>query len=129
MWLAGRLRGDERQQETVLCESGRVTIGGDAAGVLCRGEERAVAVAAPGGYAWRPVSGERVLLIRGGTLGEERYIAGALSAQEQQTALEDGEVCLYSSAGGARIILRNSGMVEIEGDVYINGAPYIPPES
>lgn len=127
MWIAGRLGRVEEAQETAAVESGTVTIGGRAAGVLSRGEERSLPVAAPGGYAWRPKNGERVLVLRGGTLGEERYVAAALCETAKEMALADGEVCLFSS-GGAKIVLRNDGRVEIEGEVYINGKPYIEAE-
>ena len=70
MWVAGWLRRTEEPQETTNAESGTVTIGGSTAGVLSRGEERNVPLASPGGYAWRPKNGERVLVIKGGTLGE-----------------------------------------------------------
>ncbi len=128
MWIAGRLGRTERAQETAAVESGTVTVGGCEAGVLSRGEERSLPVAAPGGYAWRPVSGEQVLVLRGGTQGEERYVAAALSEETQVPTLADGEICLFSRGGEARIVLRNDGRVEIEGEVYINGKPYIEVE-
>ena len=84
MWVAGWLRRTEEPQETTNAESGTVTIGGSTAGVLSRGEERNVPLASPGGYAWRPKNGERVLVIKGGTLGEERYVAGSLDAAREQ---------------------------------------------
>lgn len=124
MWIAGRLGRTEEPQETAAVESGTVTIGGSSAGVLARGEERRLRVAAPGGYAWRPKNGERVLVLRGGTLGEERYVAAALSEAAESLTLEDGEICLFASAGGAKIVLRNNGRVEIEGELYINGEAY-----
>lgn len=124
MWIAGRLGRTEEAQETAAVESGTVTIGGSSAGVLTRGEERELPVAAPGGYAWRPGSGERVLVLRGGTLGEERYVAAALDETAESMSLADGEVCLFARGGGARIVLRNSGRVEIEGELFINGKAY-----
>lgn len=129
MWIAGRLNRTEEPQETAGAESGTVTIGGIAAGVLSRGEERDVPLASPGGYAWRPKNGERVLVVKGGTLGEERYVVGSMDLAQEQEKLEDGEVCLFASEGGARIVLRNNGSVEIEGDLFINGGLYVPPES
>ena len=119
MWVAGRLRRTEEPQETTNAESGTVTIGGSAVGVLSRGEERSVPLASPGGYAWRPKNGERVLVIKGGTLGEERYVAGSLG---------DGEGRLYAVGGGASITLRRNGRVEIAGELYINGKAYEAPE-
>lgn len=124
MWIAGRLGRIENAQESAAVERGTVTIGGSTAGVLARGEERSLPVAAPGGYAWRPRNGQRVLVLRGGTLGEERCIAAALDGAAEAAGLADGEVCLFAHGGGARIILRNSGRVEIEGEVYINGKAY-----
>ncbi len=128
MWIAGWLRRTEEPQETAQTESGTVTIGGSAAGVLSRAEERNVPLAAPGGYAWRPKNGERVLVIKGGTLGEERYVAGSLDAAREDMGLGDGEVCIYAEGGGASITLRRNGHVEIEGNLFINGALYVPPE-
>ena len=90
MWVAGWLRRTEEPQETTNAESGTVTIGGSTAGVLSRGEERNVPLASPGGYAWRPKNGERVLVIKGGTLGEERDVAGSLDAAREQDDLDDG---------------------------------------
>lgn len=127
MWLAGRLRTGGETQETAQSECGTVTIGGSAAGVLSRGEERELPAVAPGGYVWRPVSGERVLVLKGGTLGEERYIAGTLPDGERLEEIADGEVCIFS-AGGASVCVRNDGSVEITGDLYVNGQRYVPPE-
>lgn len=118
MWIAERTRGEEKRASA---ESAVVTIGGDAAAVVSRGEERGLSTASPGGYAWRPRSGEQVLTVRGGTQEAERWIVGVLGASEQ-ASLADGEVCLFS-AGGARICLRNDGRVEITGTVYVNGVP------
>ena len=128
MWIAGWLRRTEEPQETAQTESGTVTIGGSAAGVLSRAEERNVPLAAPGGYAWRPKNGERVLVVKGGTLGEERYVAGSLDAAREDMELGDGEVCIYAEGGGASITLRRNGHVEIKGNLFINGALYVPPE-
>lgn len=128
MWIAGWLRRTEEPQETAQTESGTVTIGGSAAGVLSRAEERNIPLAAPGGYAWRPKNGERVLVVKGGTLGEERYVVGSLDAAREDMELGDGEVCIYAEGGGASITLRRNGHVEIEGDLFINGAMYVPSE-
>ena len=128
MWIAGWLRRTEEPQETAQTESGTVTIGGSAAGVLSRAEERNVPLAAPGGYAWRPKNGERVLVVKGGTLGEERYVAGSLDAAREDMELGNGEVCIYAEGGGASITLRRNGHVEIEGNLFINGAMSVPSE-
>lgn len=119
MWIAERTRGQARRMGA---ERGTVTIGGGAAGVLSRGEARDVATAAPGGYAWRPVRGEQVLLVRGGEEEDACWVVGALGGAAAQETLADGEVCLFSS-GGASIVLRKNGRVEITGTVYVNGSP------
>lgn len=128
MWIAGRLRQEETTRENGAAECGSVTIGGARAGVLVRGEERDIPTAAPGGIVWKPKSGERVLVVRGGTGGEERYVIGALCDETAQRALADGEVCLFAASGGARIYLRGNGNVEIEGTLWINGEKYEAPE-
>ena len=127
MWIAGKLCAREEQEAESLAECGSVTIGGRSAAVLGRGEERDIPTAAPGGYLWRPRVGQRVLVIKGGPLNEERYIAGAVET-ENDVELADGEVCLFAGKGGAKLFLRNDGSVEIEGSLFINGALYVPPE-
>lgn len=47
----------------------------------------------------------------------------------EQDDLDDGEVRIYAESGGASITLRRNGHVEIEGDLFINGAMYVPPVS
>ena len=98
-------------------------------GVVTRGEVRQLPIYGPGGYVWLPESGASVLVIKGGTLGEERYVAGSLDAAREQDDLDDGEVRIYAESGGASITLRRNGHVEIEGDLFINGAMYVPPVS
>ena len=98
-------------------------------GVVTRGEVRQLPIYGPGGYVWLPESGASVLVIKGGTLGEERYVAGSLDAAREQDDLDDGEVRIYAEDGGASITLRRNGHVEIEGDLFINGAMYVPPVS
>ncbi len=127
MWVAGWLRRTEEPQETTNAESGtgdhRRKHGGRAQ--PGRGAQRSARV------AWRVCvaaeNGERVLVIKGGTLGEERYVAGSLDAAREQDDLDDGEVRIYAESGGASITLRRNGHVEIEGDLFINGAMYVPP--
>lgn len=121
MWIAKKLSHATRDASP--SEQGTVTIGGAEAAVLTKGERRNVPVIAPGGYAWRPKRGAQVLVLKGGAANEERYILGDAASAAQELA--DGEVCVFSS-GGAAIYLRNSGRVEIVGDLYINGERYVP---
>lgn len=122
MWLSERLR---RASSAAAGEAGVVSIEGTPTAVLTGAEERAAAVLAPGGYEWRPRQGETVLVLRGGALGEERYLAGRV---QTESALAPGEVRIASS-GGAAITLRNDGRVELSGAVTVNGAPLAPEEA
>ena len=56
-------------------------------------------------------------------------LTGSLDAAREQDDLDDGEVRIYAEDGGASITLRRNGHVEIEGDLFINGAMYVPPVS
>ena len=126
MWLAQSMK---QAVPTADADQGISTIVGDQMGVVTRGEVRQLPIYGPGGYVWLPESGASVLVIKGGTLGEERYVAGSLDAAREQDDLDDGEVRIYAESGGASITLRRNGHVEIEGDLFINGAMYVPPVS
>ena len=124
MWLSKKLAQQE-MQNAASAQSGTVTVEGAEAAVYADGEERNVRVTAPRGFQWRPMNGDHVLVIKGGVFGEEAYIVGAV--QEDDGALGAGEVRIASARGGAEIVLRNSGRVDINGSVFINGAPYVAP--
>lgn len=117
MWLSRQNRVPESGQ---TADVGRVTLGGDPAGVYLDGERRDLPVFGPGGYCWRPVPGQQVLVLKGGTAGELCCIAGA--EQAEQEALAPGEVVVRSS-GGAAVKLRADGRVDLIGKVMINGVP------
>lgn len=79
--------------------------------------------AAPGGYEWQPKKGEDVLVVRGGTFGEEAYAVGAVGQSADDLA--PGEVRIRSAAAGTEIVLRNNGRIDINGLLFINGMPYL----
>ena len=112
-------------QNTASAQSGTVTVEGAEAAVYTGGEERGVKVASPRGFFWKPMNGENVLVIKGGVFGEEAYIVGAV--QQDGGTLNAGEVRIASARGNAEIVLRNSGRVDINGSVFINGEPYVAP--
>ncbi len=109
---------------TADADLGMTTIAGDSAGVVTRGEVRALPVYGPGGYVWLPESGETVLVIKGGPGGEEQCVAGARQRQIPE-GMQPGEVYLFGPGGGS-IYLRQGGMVDIRGRLLINGEIYLP---
>ena len=110
-------------QDVASAQDGTVTIEGEETAVFSSGEKREVKTAAPGGYEWQPKKGEDVLVVRGGTFGEEAYAVGAVEKKESD--LEPGEVRIRSGREGTEIVLRNNGHIEINGALFVNGMPYI----
>ena len=123
MWLSRKLSQHE-MQDVASAQGGTVTIEGEETAVFSSGEKREVKTVGPGGYEWQPRKGEDVLVVRGGTFGEESYAVGALD----QTGgdLEPGEVRIRSTAAGTEIVLHNNGRIDINGVLFINGMPYLP---
>ena len=111
MWLSRKLSQHE-MQDVASAQDGTVTVEG--------GE---VKTAAPGGYEWQPKKGEDVLVVRGGTFGEEAYAVGAVGQSADDLA--PGEVRIRSAAAGTEIVLRNNGRIDINGLLFINGMPYL----
>lgn len=133
MWLSKQTRSGMAVSGSDL---GVTSISGGSAGVVTKGETRKLPVYGPGGYVWQPAVGETVLVIKGGTGGEESCVAGAKQT-EAPDGLRPGEVYIHSS--GCGVCLRNNGTVEmrgsnivlkgrvdINGSLYINGEPYKP---
>lgn len=93
---------------------GEVTIcGAQTAAKGAEREERELPVIAPGGYAWVPAQGERVLVLRDGAsciLGREQPVREELSP---------GDAMLY--AGACAIILHADGRIELTGRIFVNG--------
>ena len=126
MWISEKLWG---RSGGSFAEAGVATIGGAAAAVETCGEERGIPVYAPGGMTWRPRAGDTVLVLKGGTGGEERYVIAASSGGGD--SLEPGELALEVESGSIRLRLDGTielqGRVEITGDLYVNGHLYVPP--
>ena len=127
MWLSGQMK---RALPTADADLGMTTIAGEGAGVMTRGEVRALPVYGPGGYIWMPRNGETVLVIKGGPGGEEQCVVGARQGVAPK-GMQPGEVFL-SGGEGASVYLRQDGTVElrgrivIDGELLINGEPYAP---
>ena len=122
MWLSRKLSQHE-MQDVASAQDGTVTIEGGELAVFSSGEKREVKTPAPGGYEWRPRKGENVLVVRGGTFGEEAYVVGVVEAAA--SGLAPGEVRIRSGTGTAEIVLHNNGRVDINGLLFINGMPYL----
>lgn len=121
MWLSKKLAAHELQ-DVASAQDGTVTIEGGELAVFSSGEKREVKTVGPGGYEWQPCKGEDVLIVRGGTFGEESYAVGV--PEQAGEALAPGEVRIRSAAG-AEIVLRNSGRIDINGVLFINGVPFL----
>ena len=121
MWLSKKLAAHELQ-DVASAQDGTVTIEGGELAVFSSGEKREVKTVGPGGYEWQPCKGEDVLIVRGGTFGEESYAVGV--PEQAGEALAPGEVRIRSAAG-AEIVLRNSGRIDINGLLFINGGPFL----
>ena len=106
MWLSKKMAGNLRREPTA--EVARMTGSSTAQG---SGEYRDFALAAPGGIADMPPDAARAVLVNS---TEGMVCAGAVV---EETALEPGELLLFSQ-GGARIYLKNSGEVVINGQVF-----------
>ena len=121
MWLSKKLAAHELQ-DAASAQDGTVTIEGGELAVFSSGEKREVKTVGPGGYEWQPCKGEDVLIVRGGTFGEESYAVGV--PEQAGEALAPGEVRIRSAAG-AEIVLHNSGRIDINGLLFINGVPFL----
>ena len=113
MWTSER--NARRKVEEPAAELGQVTLGGAPAGVSLGGERRWLPLCTPGGYAWRPAAGERVLVLKAGGERESPCVLGTVREQED---LAPGAVRL-SSGGG--VLSLAGGNVDLRGRVLVNG--------
>lgn len=96
---------------------GEVTLCGSENGVLTEAEQRGLPMCAPGGYVWRPRSGQQVILLKTGD--GTPLIAGALSEDSSDDLLA-GEMQLVIP-GSCSLTLKNDGRVLISGNLEITG--------
>ncbi len=125
MWISEKMR---ESSDCAAANAGIATIGGAPAAVETCGEERDLPVYAPGGMTWRPRAGDTVLVLKGGTGGEERYVIAA--ASDENNSLAPGELELTAGDSSVRLRLDGSielrGQVEITGTLLLNGVPLVP---
>jgi len=114
MWASERSRLLPVQEPAA--ELGVVTLGGDPAGVNLGGERRWLSVCCPGGYAWRPAAGDKVLVLKAGAERESPCILG--KAQQDGT-LKPGEVRLTGGESGVFLGKRD---LELTGRIKVNGS-------
>ena len=110
MWLS----------RTLAADMGVTTIGGGSASVMTRGEQRDLEIFAPGGMVWQPKAGDTVLVVKGGTGGQEQCVVAASTAESGPKDMAAGELFLYS-CGKASIYLRKDGSIEIKGNAFAEG--------
>lgn len=107
MWLSRQMRREASAQEE-LRQSQVET----AAGRIATREDQTLQLACPGGFAWRPKVGDRLLVLKDLALGAQ---------QACPVELAPGECCLFTQS--AYIRLTGSGQIELHGDVTLNGTP------
>ena len=113
MWTSERSRRlPVREPEA---EVGLVTLEGDPAGVNLGGERRWLPVCCPGGYAWRPAAGDKVLVLKAGAERESPYILGAA---QNAKGLKPGETRL---ANGENSVVLKKKTLDLNGAIMING--------
>ena len=112
MWTSER--GRRLPVGEAAAEIGVVTLGGNPAGVSLGGERRWLPVYSPGGYAWRPASGDKVLVLKTGGERESPCILGAAQAEAD---LGPGEISL---SGGSSSLYLGREKMELTGEIYVN---------
>ena len=110
MWLS---RQQKREHEERAAASGAVTISGEKVSVDLDSERRGLTVYGPGGYRWKPETGERVLFIQ---TEEGLCVVGTPCA----SGLEEGEAGL-AAPGGAAVTVKRDGRVLLSGAVEVDG--------
>ncbi len=126
MWISRQMK---KSVPTADADLGMTTISGEHAGVLTRGEVRALPVYGPGGYIWMPENGDMVLVMKGGPGGEEQCVAG-MRQSSAPAGMKPGEICLQGKNCSVYLdrdgTVRLRGRIEIDGELRINGEPYKP---
>lgn len=118
MWTASQMKETNTVRKNVA-DVGVVTSSGTENGVLLGSERRWLPVMAPGGYRWKPRTGEMVLVLKTGNDGESPCILAGEAHKEN--SLQPGEVELVGPSCSVK--LTQSGQVVVQGLMVINGIP------
>lgn len=110
MWLS---RQQKRSGQETPVEIGKVTLGGGTVAVELDSERRGLTVYAPGGYCWRPKTGQKVLVLK---TAEGPCVVGTPA----ERTLGEGEAGLAVD-GGAEVLLKTDGCVLLGENVEIAG--------
>ena len=116
MWTASQMKETKTGQQSAA-DVGVVTASGTENGVLLGSERRWLSVMAPGGYRWRPRTGETVLVLKTGNDGESPCILAGETQKED--LLQPGEVELVGPGCGVK--LTENGQVAVQGAMMVNG--------
>lgn len=123
MWLSQNREAERKREASV--QMGHMSLVGPTLGVYLAGERRGVTLVAPGGYHWKPVANDAVLVLSAGEEGTP-----CLVGREQEAtgvALSPGEVWIsINDASG--IHLRQDGSIHLQGKVFLNGKPLVVPK-
>ena len=123
MWTSERNRNLPVREPAA--ELGTVTLGGDPAGVSLGGERRWLTVYGPGGYSWRPTSGDKVLVLKAGAEGESPCILGTTQDAEDlkpgEVRLTGMECSLHLGQGQVEVTGGKNSMSLGQGGLAING--------
>lgn len=121
MWLSKSIAQRQRaEREGAAADMGVTTIGGGSASVMTRGEQRDLAVFSPAGMVWQPRAGDTVLVVKGGSGGQEQCVVAADTAASAPRDMKPGEVFLYSGPE-TFLYLRGDGSIAIRGNVDAAG--------
>lgn len=106
MWISQRMIASQRRR--TAADTARVTGEASAQGA---DDYRGLRFAGPWGIAYRPPNAAQAVVVSTGA-GD-----ACLGTFAEQKGIGPGELLLYS-AGGAEIYLKNSGEIEINGQVF-----------
>lgn len=110
MWLSKPRTARQRGGLSV----GEVSIADGSPAVVTDTEHRALPICSPGGVYWVPSAGEELVVA---PLDAGRCVLGRITDPPED--MESGELCF--SVGSAKIKLKSGGIIEIDGDVAVNG--------
>ena len=98
-------------------ETGIVTVSGPEPAAMVDSERRNLRLVTPGGFSWRPETGDEILIIKDSENG--KLSAGVISKNGPEN-IEAGEVLIYSR--NSYVHIKNSGNIVIHGNVQVTGS-------